>query len=149
MNNYFSQLPSLLFQQQINQKCLIGFPVRRLCFRKKLVSYCKVVLKRFVMMKLSGTCYYSPDMSSIYNGIMGKVILLLIGVSSFKCTSSGCVSGAAHQQLQYQRFLGASGPQPSEWRNSGVQGETGAVTCDDTWLPPWLSASIFDRYFCC
>lgn len=80
---------------------------------------------------------------------MGKVILLLIGVSSFKCTSSGCVSGAAHQQLQRQRVLGASGPQPSEWRNWGVQGETGAVSCDDTWLPPWPSAAICDRCFCC
>lgn len=46
---------------------------------------------------------------------------------SFKCTSAGCISGAAHQQLQYQCVLGTSATQHPEWHHSGVQGETAAI----------------------
>lgn len=46
--------------------------------------------------------------------------LAFISVSSFKCASGSRVSGAAHQQLQYQRVLGAAASQQPERHCSGV-----------------------------
>lgn len=69
--------------------------------------------------------YQASDMSPLI--IMGNIIFLLISVYSCECTSTSCISGSAHQQLQYQCVLGASTSQCPEWHHPRVQGENVAI----------------------
>lgn len=71
------------------------------------------------------------------------MIFLLISVSSFKCTTTSCISGSTHQQLQYQCVLGASASQHSNQHYSGIQGEIASYRLMTT-----LSVSRYDVYFC-